>query len=220
MKSLDDTARFKRAGPNQENHIDQIAHPTVRRPCPRQRVCVKLLCELLLTLDHRNGWRRDAREPKPVTHLGLFQWVKYDVADSYVQMELRESAPAHDGLHWVSRSTIRCSVQVRHRLTDAESEEVPSVDGSHILELLEQYGVGPGRGDAHGEIEILGGARGLEPEFHRVAALQDPVLVRRSKKPGKESVEGNLPAKTLQIDPFFAGYPLDAFLKRGAERDA
>jgi hypothetical protein len=29
-----------------------------------------------------------------------------------------------------------------------------------------------------------------------------------------------LPAKTLQIDPFFTGHPLEAFLKRGAERDA
>ena len=103
------------------------------------------LNELLLTLDHRNGWRRDAREPKPVTHLGLLQRVTYDVADSYVQIELHESAPAHDGFHWVQRSTIRRSVQVHHRLADAECEEVPSVFGSHVLELLEQCGVGPAR---------------------------------------------------------------------------
>lgn len=180
---------------------------------------MKLLCELLLTLDHRNGWRQDAREPKPVTHLGLFLWVKHDVSDSYVQMELHEDAPAHNALYWVSRSTIRCSVQVRHRLTDPESEEVPSVYGSYILEFRE-YGVGPSRCASHGEIEILGGACGLEPKFHRVAAFQNPIFVRRSKKPGKESIEGYLPAKTLQIDPFFTGRALDAFLEGGAERDA
>lgn len=33
-------------------------------------------------------------------------------------------------------------------------------------------------------------------------------------------MEGYLPAKTLHIGPFFTGHPLDAFLKRGAERDA
>jgi hypothetical protein len=171
-------------------------------------------------MDHRNGWRRDAGEPKPVTHLGLFQRVKYDVADSYIQMESHESAPARDGLDWVPRSTVRSRVQVHHRFANAEGKEVAEVPCSHILELLEQYGVGPGRGDAHGEIEILGGARGLEPKFHRVAAFQDPVLVRHSKKPGKEPIEGYLPAKTLQIDPFFTGHPLEAFFQCGAEREA
>jgi len=68
---------------------------------------------------------------------------KVDVADFCIQMELHESAPAHAGRQWVPRSTMRRSVQVHRRLTDAESEKVPSVYGSQILELLEQYGVGP-----------------------------------------------------------------------------
>ena len=55
LKSLHDAARLKLAEPKQENRTDQIAHPAVGCPCPRQRVCVELLCELLLTLYHRNG---------------------------------------------------------------------------------------------------------------------------------------------------------------------
>src|SRR5947207_2554552 len=106
MYSLDYTPRLKSAGLNEENHIYQIAHASVGRSRSRQRVCVKLLRELLLTLNHRNDGRRDAREPKPVTHVGQFQRIKNGVADSYVQMELHERSPAHDGFHRVPRSTI------------------------------------------------------------------------------------------------------------------
>ncbi len=98
---------------------------------------MELLNELLLALNHRNGWRQDAREPEPVTHMSLFKRIKNYVTDSNVQMELHEGASAHEGLNWVARSTIWSAVQVHHRLTDTEREEVAEIHGSGILDLLQ-----------------------------------------------------------------------------------
>jgi hypothetical protein len=158
---------------------------------------VELLNELLLALDHRNRWRQDAREAEPVTHMSLFKRIKNHVTDSNVKMKLHEGAPAHEGLNWVARSTIWSAVQVHHRLTNSEREEVAEVRGPGILDLLQQDVVATGWRNSHGEIEILGGARGLEPEFHGITAFQDPVCIRPEKKPGEESIKGYLPAQPL-----------------------
>jgi hypothetical protein len=158
---------------------------------------VKLLNELLLALNHRNGWRQDAREPEPVTHMSLFKRIKNYVADSNVQMELHECASAHAGLNGVASSTIGSAVQVHHCLTNTEREEVAEIHSSSILDLLQKEIVATGWRNSHGEIEVLGGACGLEPKFHCIAAFQDPVCVRPAKKPGEEPIEGYLPAKPL-----------------------
>jgi hypothetical protein len=158
---------------------------------------VKLLNELLLALNHWNGWRQNAREPEPITHMSLFKRIKNYVTDSNVQMELHECASAHDGLNRVARSTIGSSVQIHHRLPDTEREEVAEIHGSSILDLLQKDVVATGWRNSYGEIEILGGARGLEPEFHCVAAFQDPARIRPKKKPGEEPIEGYLPSKPL-----------------------
>ena len=70
------------------------------------------------------------------------------------------------------------------------------------------------------EIEIPGGSGGLEPQFHGVAALQDPVCAIVRKQSGKKTIESHLPAETLQIDPFFEGNSLEPLLKSGTKRAA
>ena len=82
MKCLDDAARL-----NQENHIDKIAHAAVRRD-PRHRIGMKLFGELLFTLDHRDRWRSNSGETKPIAHAGLLRRIKNDVTNSDVRMEL------------------------------------------------------------------------------------------------------------------------------------
>ena len=69
-----------------------------------------------------NGWRQNAREPKPVTHMSLFKRIKNYVTDSNVKMKLHEGASAHEGINGVARSTIWSAVQVHHRHTDTEGE--------------------------------------------------------------------------------------------------
>ena len=124
------------------------------------------------------------------------------------------SAPVPADQDGVSRSTIGSAVQVHHRLTNAEREEVAAPVSSSSFQ---QSVVTSRWRHSHGEIKILGGARRLEPEFHRVAAFQDQVCIRRSKKPGKEPIEGHQPAKPLEFDPVLARHAPEAFLKCGAE---
>jgi len=57
MKGLADAARLKCSGPDQEDHVDKIAHKAVGGRS-RERISVKFFRELLLTLDHGNLWRR------------------------------------------------------------------------------------------------------------------------------------------------------------------
>jgi hypothetical protein len=65
------------------------------------------------------------------------QAVENYVTYSNVQMELHEGASAHYGFNGVARSTIWRAVEVHHRLTDTEREEVAELHGAGILDLLQ-----------------------------------------------------------------------------------
>jgi hypothetical protein len=181
---------------------------------------MKFFGELLFTLDHGDrGWS-NAGETKPVAHPGSFRRLKNDVTNSDVQMELDESSPVHDRLDWIPRSTIGSTVGVHHRFANSVMEEISGVFGTRILKLFEQPVAATGLCNSHGEIQIPGGTRCLEPEFHCVAALQNPICGRNREKPGEEPVERDFSTQALQIDSFFAGNSLSAFFQPGAECEA
>jgi hypothetical protein len=175
--------------------------------------------ELLFTLDHGNVRRSYPCESKPVSHSGLFRRIENDVTNSDIQVEFDKGTPAHDRFDRIPRSAIGSAVEVHYCFTNSVMEKVTGIFGTRILKLFEQPVSATGLCNSHREIEIPGGTRCLEPEFHCVAALQNPVCGRR-EKPGEESIKCDLSAQALQVDSFFAGYALEAFLQHGAEREA
>ncbi len=175
----------------------------------------------LLQLAAENGIDPDGEATAP--DLAVQVWLKNPQAlerkdrNSDVQMELDEGPSAHDRFDRISRSTIGSPIKVHHRVANSIAEEVAGILRTDILELFDKSVAATGLCSSHGEIEIPGGARCLEPEFHCVAALQNPFRARTGKEPGKEPVKCDLSPQALQIDSFFAGNPLETLLQCGAQ---
>src|SRR5215471_12692513 len=181
---------------------------------------MQLFGELLLALNHRDCRRSNSGETQPVAHSGLFRWIHDDIANTDIQMELNEGPPVHDRLDRIPRSTIGSTVEVHRWFPDSIPEEFAGIRGARVLELFEEPAALDGVRGSRCEIEIPGGSGGLEPQFHGVAALQDPVCAIARKQSGKETIESYLSAETLQIDPFFECNSLEPLLKSGTKRAA
>jgi len=55
------------------------------------------------------------------------------------------------------------------------------------------------------QVDVFGRARLPQAQLHRVAALQRPPALPRTNSRTSRPVEGDLPAKTLEIDQFLPG---------------
>ena len=153
------------------------------------------------------------------SRIRLFRRIKNDVTNSDIQVEFDKGTLVHGRFDRIPRSAIGSAVELHYRFTNSVMEIVTGTFRTCILKLFEQSVAATGLCNSHREIEIPGGTRCLEPEFHCVAALQNPVCGRRAK-PGEESVKCDLSAQALQVDSLFARYALEAFLQCGAEREA
>ncbi len=217
------TPWIETAAIHQQHEIDQILDARVRLPLARQRVSVEFLSEMFLPRNRRDGRRGDPGESKPVARLDNFGWIALHIAECDIQMESRECTAIEQRVHRVTSSAIGRSIQIHRRLTDVENKEIPQVARCRRLQNLQKR-VGtsariPRNGRAFKtKIDIFRGPSGVQLQFERVCALQNPGRISLGKKPGEEPIESNLAADALQVHILTTGDCGQSIFERAPKR--
>jgi hypothetical protein len=133
----------------------------------------------------------------------MLRRIKHNIADSNVQVKLREGSLRHHCIHRISGPAIRSASEVHRGRADSERKEVIQVTLSSLLEEIEHLLPRGRRRCAHGEVEILCGARNPETKFHPRSRLLAPTAYPRYRTDAQEGGQ-----RQPDVATFAAPYPL------------
>jgi hypothetical protein len=129
--------------------------------------------------------------------------------------------PSRTCIDWKARAAFRSLIQFAHRLAHNEREEVGQLNGCRELKPFSQRGRVSALSTPEGQIEILRRPRHVESHLERIAAFENPAIANwlgRVEHACKESIEGNLPAQTMQINSVTTRPFVEPRLECGSKR--